>query len=400
MFHSPNKAAEQAITHFWKGTFNARMAKMIDRNHACQARFHRMDLAQILSKLDEVRTTLDLAEPAAIVRMLAKNPDIIRRVSVDECPKTVGLFAYLPLNGFGAWTILTGRFDGGAPDPAWIVAPGDEPVAIAIWLISAPGYLPRMLEPIARLFRELCPPGCVILSYGATAHSASIQASLGFRPARDFYPEAPARLVAAQPTNCLSIDVAREVEQVRRERTEIRIARSLDDMMKVFAVRAATFQAEQFCPYDEEFDGNDFCATQFLALIGDDPAACIRIRYFGDFAKLERLAIRREYRSRRLSRPLVRAALDHCASKGFTRVYGHSRADLIGFWEGHGFQVMPDRRPFFFSDVEYVEIEAVLAPDPLAIRFGADPMVSIRPEGGWDEAGPLDLSLVRASLAA
>lgn len=178
------------------------------------------------------------------------------------------------------------------------------------------------------------------------------------------------------------------------------VARSIEDMAKVFSVRSATFQAEQACPYEEEFDGNDFCATQLLAYVGDDPAACIRIRYFGDFAKLERLAIRREYRSRSLSRPLVEAAQAHCARKGFRRIYGHSRSDLVGFWQRLGFDVIPERPPFRFSDVEYVEIVAELTADPLEIRFGIAPMMAIRPEGRWDEPGPLDMSLVRSSLAA
>ena len=134
--------------------------------------------------------------------------------------------------------------------------------------------------------------------------------------------------------------------------------------------------------------------------VGDDPAACIRIRYFGDFAKLERLAIRRECLSRRLSRPLVEAALAHCARKGFRRIYGHSRADLVEFWQRLGFDVIPARQPFWFSDVKYVEIVAELTADPLEIRFGIDPMTAIRPEGSWDEPGHLDMSLVRSSLAA
>ncbi len=77
-----------------------------------------------------------------------------------------------------------------------------------------------------------------------------------------------------------------------------------------------------------------------------------------------------------------------------------SRADLVDFWRRYGFEPMPGRRSFHFSDMEYVEIETELKPDPLAICFGIDPMISIRPEGTWDSAGPLDYSLVRASLAA
>jgi len=37
----------------------------------------------------------------------------------------------------------------------------------------------------------------------------------------------------------------------------IRIARDPNDLMLVTAIRAAVYLAEQDCPIDEEFDGND-----------------------------------------------------------------------------------------------------------------------------------------------
>ena len=46
-------------------------------------------------------------------------------------------------------------------------------------------------------------------------------------------------------------------------RAEIRIARSFDDLLMVYSVRSAVYIAEQECPFAEEFDGNDHCATHF-----------------------------------------------------------------------------------------------------------------------------------------
>jgi hypothetical protein len=75
--------------------------------------------------------------------------------------------------------------------------------------------------------------------------------------------------------------------------TGIRVVNGLDDMMRVAAVRSAVYIGEQSCPYDEEFDGNDLAATHLLALVDNEPAGCMRLRFFGDFAKLERLAVRK-----------------------------------------------------------------------------------------------------------
>ena len=76
----------------------------------------------------------------------------------------------------------------------------------------------------------------------------------------------------------------------------VKVARSIEDLMQAFAIRAAVFLSEQHCPYAEEFDGNDFTATQFLGLVDGEPASTCRTRYFSDFAKLERVAVRREFR--------------------------------------------------------------------------------------------------------
>src|ERR1700739_1083626 len=86
----------------------------------------------------------------------------------------------------------------------------------------------------------------------------------------------------------------------------IRIARDPSDLMLVTAIRSAVYMAEQDCPYDEEFDGNDFAATHLIGYVGSEPAGCLRIRHFADFAKIERLAVRHEFRSTRLAFKLVR----------------------------------------------------------------------------------------------
>ncbi|MGV8841474.1 MAG: hypothetical protein ACWA6X_14380, partial [Bauldia sp.] len=50
-------------------------------------------------------------------------------------------------------------------------------------------------------------------------------------------------------------------------RATIKIARSMEDLMQVVAVRSAVFLTDQACPYEEEFDGNDFCSLHFIAMV-------------------------------------------------------------------------------------------------------------------------------------
>ncbi|MCZ7661227.1 MAG: GNAT family N-acetyltransferase [Xanthobacteraceae bacterium] len=173
------------------------------------------------------------------------------------------------------------------------------------------------------------------------------------------------------------------------------VARSLEDMMRVMAIRSAVYLAEQECPYAEEFDGNDFCAAHLIGYIGGEPAGCLRIRYFAEFAKMERLAIRREFRRTRLAFKLVRAGIELCRAKGYRKIYGHSQKRLLNFWGRFGFKPLEGGREFVFSDFDYVEVTLDMSPHPQAVAIGVDPYVTIRPEGRWHVPGILERSAIR-----
>src|ERR1700739_5133648 len=89
----------------------------------------------------------------------------------------------------------------------------------------------------------------------------------------------------------------------------VRIARDPNDLMLVTAIRAAVYLAEQDCPIEEEFDGNDLVAAHFIGFVGSEPAGCLRVRFFGEFAKVERLAVRHQYRRARGAAQLGAAAV-------------------------------------------------------------------------------------------
>lgn len=181
-----------------------------------------------------------------------------------------------------------------------------------------------------------------------------------------------------------------------RPKTAVKVAGNMEELMQAFVVRAAVFMSEQRCPYAEEFDGNDFTATQILGLIGDEPAATIRVRYFAGFAKPERLAVRREFRKTGIAADVIEFAVELCRQKGYAKLYGHAQERLIPFWERFGFARM-GRPDFVFSDHRYIEIQRDLEPLPDALTIKEDPMTLVRPEGQWNERGVLDRSAERCA---
>jgi predicted GNAT family N-acyltransferase len=175
----------------------------------------------------------------------------------------------------------------------------------------------------------------------------------------------------------------------------VRVARTIDDFMRAAVIRGAVFVGEQKCPYDEEFDGNDFTATHLIGYVGDEPAGCLRIRYFADFAKLERLVVRKEFRGLGLARKLVSFGVEFCQTKGYTRLCSYAQKRLVKFWGKCGFSISDTPRELVFSDFDYVEMVCDTTRAARTISFETDPYVIIRPEGSWQEPGILERSKAR-----
>jgi predicted GNAT family N-acyltransferase len=172
----------------------------------------------------------------------------------------------------------------------------------------------------------------------------------------------------------------------------VSVARSLDEMIQIQTVRSLVYMADQACPYEEEFDGNDFCgATHLLLKWGREPIGVARIRWFGEFAKFERLAVRKEHRGGPGLLMLCRAVFDLAARKGYRKLIGHAQVRGEAFWKRYFKGRRRAGRPAFaFSGYAYLEMEFELEPHSGAVGLASPPMVLLRPEGDWDRPGVLE----------
>jgi predicted GNAT family N-acyltransferase len=183
----------------------------------------------------------------------------------------------------------------------------------------------------------------------------------------------------------------------RNDPLTVSVVRSLEDYLEAVALRARVFMAEQDCPYHEEFDGNDLTANHIVARINGEPIATCRIRWFADFAKIERVCIHPDHRSLKLLRTFVREILDYCARKGYRKAISYSHADRAGEWQRFGFRLRAHRPPLCFSDFKYLEFEVDIEPHPEALHAEAPAALLNRPEGAWDRPGVLELSAARGA---
>jgi predicted GNAT family N-acyltransferase len=353
------------------------------------------DLARLIQA---ARVDLPALAPLATVqRVISANPDtvlaIAQRHKFDAAaPRGEGFVACLMLNRDGLAALKAGTFDAADPPAGMLAAQHERPAGIYIWALYARR---RLAGGVGLVFDRLSSPiyqGVDFYARAATVEGADLLKALGFRQG-----SADGSHLFTFPRSA-SPDASPSYDSHRPGGTglSVAVARSMEDLSRVIALRASVYMAEQACPYEEEFDGNDLSATHLIGYVGDEPVGCLRIRYFADFAKIERLAVRAEYRNTRMAFALVRAGIELARVKGYRRLYGHAQKRLVGFWSRFGFKVFEGAQELVFSDFDYVEMLMDAEPHPQAIGIGIDPYVIIRPEGRWHRAGALDRSRTRA----
>jgi GNAT superfamily N-acetyltransferase len=167
----------------------------------------------------------------------------------------------------------------------------------------------------------------------------------------------------------------------------IKVVRDFEDMAKVFAIRGSACFSDPEHLYAKHFDGNDFSSTHLLGFIDGEPVGTIRIRYFADFTRIERLTVRPTHRKSRISFKLAKAAFAWCRDKGYTTVGGVARGELIPFWTMLGFRLTEGKDPIYIYGLPHYDITLKLDAVPQAIHHMTDTMVLLRSEGRWHEAG-------------
>jgi predicted GNAT family N-acyltransferase len=343
-----------------------------------------------------------MAGADVVRKVLAHNHDCVWAIARKSrhnplAPVGEGFIAMLPLTAKGVHRLAIREFNGSDPDLDLIAKPGERPAGIYVWGVYAPGALAGAMSLFVKELGGAPYDGVNLYSRPNTPEGVRYNDALGFKKSPVIGGIVAPHLYAfaRAPRRAPLYDSFRQ--GACAEGLSVKVVRSFDDLMRVVSVRSAVYIGEQECPYDEEYDGNDMSGTHLLGFVGEEPAGCIRIRFFADFAKIERLAVRKEFRHTRLALQLARASIELARMKGYRVLYSHVQKHMINFNARFGFRLLEGRPEFVFSDFDYVEMVAHVEPHPEAIRLGADPYKVIRPEGRWHVPGILEASSARAA---
>jgi predicted GNAT family N-acyltransferase len=344
-----------------------------------------------------------LASREAVLRVMAHNPDTVwgiarREAYTGGALQPEGFIGFLMLNEQGMRRLIAGSFDASDPDIDLVCGQNERPAGIYVWAMWARNNL---VAGIPLAFEKMWIPlykGADLYARAVTQDGKRLLETMGFTPGAAFENLTNPALHSLCRSGPHTADVPfydRYNGHSPGKAIAVTVARSIEDLMRIISIRSAVYIGEQECPYLEEFDGNDFSSTHLLGYVGNEPAGCLRIRCFADFAKIERLAVRKEFRKKRVSVQLVEAAIELCQAKGYRRLYGHAQKRLVKFWSQFGFETFPGGQELVFSDFDYVEMQMVTARRPNAITIGIDPYLILRPEGSWHRPGILEQSRSR-----
>jgi hypothetical protein len=181
-------------------------------------------------------------------------------------------------------------------------------------------------------------------------------------------------------------DASQPVDR-RHNQIRVDVVTTPEQLLHAYAIRAICFMEEHGVSARQTYDGNDYQATHFIAYAADEPIGTARIRWFKDFAKMERTSFRKAWRGPRTLQACAPFIFDHVSRKGYDRLITHARPAYARLWRMVlGFRDVPHKAPLYFDghDEPYVELVKYLTPPVDAISSDTEAAVLFRVEGFWD----------------
>lgn len=167
----------------------------------------------------------------------------------------------------------------------------------------------------------------------------------------------------------------------------IEIVTKLEQFMHVMAVRAICYMEDTVFPADQAYDGNDFQCTHVVVYVQNEPVGAVRIRWFKDFAKIERTAFRPRYRDVGYLKALADYVFAHIARKGYSRAITHASPKYARLWRILLGMKKVNKAPAQYFGEDYIELVKELDVPANAITGDSDVEILFRTEGAWDNAG-------------
>lgn len=139
---------------------------------------------------------------------------------------------------------------------------------------------------------------------------------------------------------------------------EIRQAASSQEKDDAFHVRRVVFVEEQNVPEDLEIDEHDETAVHLVGYDQNEPIAAARLRFVGEYGKLERICVKQDYRGRKYGRDMIlfmeSLIKDHTYQASKLNAQTHAES----FYEALGYQTVSEE--FMDAGIPHVTMTKTL----------------------------------------
>ena len=176
-----------------------------------------------------------------------------------------------------------------------------------------------------------------------------------------------------------------------KDKFDIALVHNEADFEAMKKIRRVVFVEEARIPEEKEFDGNDYCSAHILAKVNDVPQGTMRVRFFSDFVKFERMAVMPEFRKTDLADKIMKYGFDYATAKGYQQVYGICKEKLLPRWEKNGYTRIPDAPLIEQNGMTLIPIMRNLPKNEHSLSLQSNLSLLNLPEGEWPQMDALRL---------
>ena len=139
---------------------------------------------------------------------------------------------------------------------------------------------------------------------------------------------------------------------------KIKLAKTKKELEQILNIRETVFIKGQKVPKNRELDGLDNSAKHVIVTYKGRAIGCARIRFIHNKAKLERIALLKEYRGKGFGKQIMEYLIKCCKRKNPKEIVMHAQYYLKNFYDKCGFKKRG--RIFIDAGIRHIEMYMTL----------------------------------------
>ncbi|MCE5222700.1 GNAT family N-acetyltransferase [bacterium] len=134
----------------------------------------------------------------------------------------------------------------------------------------------------------------------------------------------------------------------------VKVVSTEEERQSAFDLRTEVFVREQHVPTELELDELDKTATHVIAMEDNQVVGCGRIIMEGSTAWIGRVAVKKNYRGRKVGKRLMETMMQISVDRGAKTISLHAQIQVEPFYRKLGY--IPHGKTFMDAGIEHIEM--------------------------------------------